>query len=193
MPKNEAPTEAQAVPSATRKFLGGIEFSVPQPYSPGHALTPGEARFLNSQLGTVAGNAFGGDIRRAGGTIPDDVQALFAAKFDEVYDRIVNGTARAASTGGTSSDPVTSLVSFLAKEAIKAKIKRKGLKVKDFMDTKVEVNGEETSKFMALVAQHIEKEGEALRAQAEAQLANTTAASDDDDLELDSAPVAEAA
>ncbi len=111
-----------------------------------------------------------------------DHQTQFLKVFSE-YE--LGASNRGSGTGTTTkTDPVASLVNFLAKEAVKALIIKKGLKVKTFMDAKVMVGAEETSKFMSLVADYKERHPE-LVDQAKAQLdAQNEGTSDDDGLDL---------
>lgn len=167
----------------TRKFAG-YEVIVPAVFGPGDTLTSDAAEWANSQLATVIGNSFGGALRRAreAGKPIDGEGTSFNAQayFNELFDAWSFGQRKGE--GSTARDPVEALVQFLAKEAIKTKIKARNLSVKAFMDTKIDVGGESVSKFTLLVEEYIEKHPElhdTARAQLEAQ-----SAEDDDDLDL---------
>lgn len=205
------PQANTSLPPMKRNFAG-IEFLVPQAFDVGHALTADEASWVNSQLATVVGNQFGGYVRRAIEAINDSrtkahkaktydgplddsgkrpAQATFAdlgwnaeETFNDLFTEYSFAGNRRGDGTTVARDPVTALVQFLAKEAIKAKIKAKGLKVKTFMDTKVHTpDGEEISKFMELVGQYIAAHPE-LTDTAKAQLAADSDTSDDLDLSL---------
>lgn len=172
---------------ALKRKFAGHDVIVPAVFAPGDALTEPQAGWINGQIATVIGNAFGGALRRAkeAGKPLEATEGWTAQEhFNELFAEYeFSGNRRGDGSGSVTRDPVQALVIFLAKEAIKAKIKAKGLKVKDFMDAKVEVGGETVSKFTLLTEEYIEKHPEledAARAQLEAQAPD----SDDDDLDL---------
>lgn len=202
------PTFTSDTPRLSRKSLDRT-FTVPAVFAEGHALSGPEAAWMNGALASTLLNQFGGDVRRAlkaynetakaefvkgGGKAKDyvevedptvlgwDLQAEFDAKF---AGYVLGESNRGSGEAKSTTDPITSLVVFLAKEAIKAKIKAKGLTVKAFMDAKVPTeDGGEQSKFMELVHAHIERHPE-LRDQAEAQLSVAKDMGDDgEDIDL---------
>lgn len=178
------PSFSPSTPTVSRKFAG-VEVGVPEYFTADHALSANEARWANTQLGTVIGNAFGSRVRnkklvddKGKALNPADSASVFLDMFHDYDFTSTRGNGKKA-----TSDPVAALINFLSKEAIKAKILRKGLKVRDFMSAKVMVDGEETSKFLALAAEYAEVHYDDLFAQAEAQLEVVSA--DDDDISLD--------
>ncbi len=188
------PVFSPDTPTSKLKVLGSI-VTVPMPYGVGHALTEGEARFMNRMLASVTGNGMGGDIRRAleaankglkkGETakIAADLFPDLQSSFNARYAAYTPGESSRGGSAKPTGDPVGSLVHFLATAKIKEAIASKGLKVRDFQTAKVTVNGAEISKFSKLVGDYITAHPE-LKDQAEAQLAQS-AASDDIDLGLE--------
>lgn len=183
-----------STPRITRKF-SDIEFSVPAPFPEGHTLSANEAKFLNSTLASVVGNAYSGDIRRAKEAGKDvsiwDHQALFEAKFAD-YEL---GVSNRGDGTGTAASPLDRTIAFLASEDVKARLIAKGFKVGVIQRTK---NADGVSKFAELVAKNIEDNHERFAAQAQAMLdAQPDVASEDDDLlaglDAETTPTAEAA
>jgi len=212
------PTPNTSLPTLTREFAG-ISITVPSTFAEGHALSKDEAGWVNSQLATVVGNQFGGYIRRAKEALDAKrLEAFKAKKYDGPMDETGKRPAPATfadlgwdaqkvftdlytdydlagnrrGDGTPARDPVTSLVNFLASEAIKAKLKAKSLNIRTYMTTKMVVDGEEITAFANLVNQYIDAHPE-LVDQAKAQLASAAPQDDELDLTLPSAPVAEAA
>lgn len=190
------PAFTEATPTLTRKFMGGIEFKVPAVFEPGHALTAPETKWVNSQVASVVANQYAGLVRRtdaaelkahlaAGGKEKDFVSSTESwdhpAKFLEEFTDYELGVS-SRGTGTASSDPLTRMVHTLATEAVKARILAKGLKVNDFMRSKVTVEGEEVSKFIQLVGAYKSQFEDDLKAQAQAQLDALQADEDDFDL-----------
>lgn len=194
------PTVDPSAPTASRTFAG-IPFTVPMPYAEGHALTAGEAAWLNSNLASVIGNAYSGDIRRAvashneaakkafiasGGKAKDYVEvgaeALgwdHAAKFAEKYTGYVLGESNRGTAGPTSTDTVGALARTLAVLELKRKLVKAGHKPGALMKTK---NAEGVSKFNELLEALIARDGDHFRSQAEAQVADMDAGDPADDL-----------
>lgn len=200
------PEFSPSTPTQVRTF-GGHEFKVPVLYTEGHVLTAPEANFLSSQLITVAGNRWSAKVSAAikayneGKKEKDQIKTAdqlgwdLQAEFDRMFAEYKVGVSNRGHGGGSkpSTDPVESLVNFLASADVKRRILKNGLKVRDFMQTKVTVDGVEMSKFAALVAQKIAQDGEALRSQAEAQLASAASEDDSLDLNVEQETVADAA
>lgn len=197
MPKFTAET-----PRVERKF-SGLDFSVPYVFIEGHPLTKPEAAWLNSNLASVVGNAFSGDIRRglaalnkanleahvkAGGKPKDykevtDPKALkwdFQKEFDAKFEDYELGESNRGTGGGTAS-PVDQLVRMFSTVDVKARLAAKGLKVaplykapSNVMDT----DGKTPlypSKWEELVSENIKAKGDQFRKQAEEQLASLAA------------------
>lgn len=133
-----------------RKF-SGIDFTVPYVFAEAHPLTKPEAAWLNSNLASVVGNAFSGDIRRglvalnkagleahvkAGGKPKDykevtDPKALkwnFQSEFDTKFAEYELGESNRG-TGGGAASPVDQLVRMFSTVDVKARLAKKGLKV----------------------------------------------------------------
>jgi len=171
------PAVDPSVPTATRTFAG-LEFQVPMPYSEGHALTAGEAAWLNSNLASVIGNAYSGDIRRAeaakkGSTKTWDHAAKFAAK----YEGYVLGESNRGGKGTGGTDVVAALARTLATIELKRKLVAAGHKPGALMKVK---NADGVSKFNELLDALIARDGEHFTAQAQAQIADMDTQPEDD-------------
>jgi hypothetical protein len=144
MPKFDTST-----PTLERTF-SGVDFKVPAPFAAEHVLTAPEAAWLNSNLASVVGNAFSGDIRRGLKTLNDnakknlkgaelkayvdvtdpaklgwDMQAEFNAKFGDY----VLGESNRGTGGGNASDPLSQLIRMFSTVDIKARLAAKDRKV----------------------------------------------------------------
>lgn len=172
-------TPNPSAPILKREFAGS-SFEVPGVFVPGDTLDATAAAWINGQLATVIGNAFGGILRRAekaGKPIDkDNYGALFASTY---ADYSLSGN-RGTGAPKASADPVTRLMRELATAEVKAKIVAKRLKVKDFMDAKVTHVGTEMSKLQSLILQFTAANEDSLRARAEAALDATSETSTDD-------------
>lgn len=205
------PAIPTSAPRVERKFAG-LTIQAPSVYSAGYVLTAPDAAWVNATLASTIGNYFGGDIRRAltaldteraaqlkaktyTGPMDDTgkkpAPATFAdldwdaqAEFDAKFAAYVLGESNRGGGGSEPSNPVERLVRLMASEAVKALIVRKGQSVQTWMRTKEkDADGNEVSSFTRLVGQYIERNGDALTASAEAQLAALP--SDDDDIEVE--------
>lgn len=144
MPKYDTST-----PRVERKF-SGVDFSVPFVFTEGHALTKPEAAWVNSNLASVVGNAFSGDIRRGLKTLNDahrknlkgadlkaykeitDPKALgwdMQKEFDTKFAEYEMGESNRGSGGGAASDPLSQLVRMFSTVDIKRRLVAKGFKV----------------------------------------------------------------
>lgn len=169
---------------ALSREFAKFPITVPAVFAPGDTLDANAASWVNGQIATAIGNQFSGILRRANEAgKPVEFTDTYTPQdhFNELFEEYSFSGNRGSGTGAVPRDPIAALVQFLAKEAIKAKIKAKGLKVKDFMSAKVDVGGEEVSKFMLLVEEYTEKHPE-LYDTAKAQL--DAADTSDDDLDL---------
>lgn len=171
----------ETLPALQRKFLGH-EVTVPQAFAAGDTLDADSAAWVNSQIATVIGNATGGYFRRSG---EKPTAKAVQSKLDEIFAEYNLSGNRGTGEGKQGSDPVASLVKMLATQAVKARIVAKGLKVRDFVTTKVtDEDGNEVSKLTQLIAQYIENHPE-LRDTAEAQINSVREeASEDTDIDL---------
>lgn len=219
------PKPYENAPTVTRTFAD-VTVLVPAIFAPGHALSANEAKWANTMVGTVVGNAFGSRVRNglkaldaerkaavkakkydgpyaedgkspAPATLADIVADPIAA-FNELYESYELGAGRAMGEGKAATDPVTTLVRTLATAEIKRRILSKGRKVKEFMDAKVTVVGEEISAFSNLVNQFIAAHPEledTARAQLEALAQSDTSEEDEFDaaISAQSPEVSEAA
>ena len=96
MPQFDAST-----PRSTREFAGH-KIAAPTPFTEGHPLTANEASWLNTQVGGVVGNAFGGAIRRAvASTTVDRIKAAIPAGKKQ------DAAVAAFNKSGTLPDGVT--------------------------------------------------------------------------------------
>lgn len=120
------------------------------------------------------------------GYVVQGVEALsdwdHEAKFAETYSTYELGVSNRGSGGvASTSDPIGSMVNTLATAELKRRILAKGLKVRTLQTAK-STDGS-TSKFDELKAALIARDGDALRAQAEATLASLASSdADTDDL-----------
>lgn len=169
-----------SVPTTKREFLG-ISFDVPGAFAPGDTLDETTAKWANFMVGSVVGNSYAGDVRRElaklnaeraaafkaktydgpldekgkpAAATPADLSTDHASAFAEKYANFKLGVSNRSSAAPKGADPTATLAHTLATLAVKALIIKSGRKVKDFMDAKVTVDGEEVSKFSALVADY---------------------------------------
>jgi len=185
------PTFDTSTPTITRKFADHT-FTVPAPFSAGHALSANEATFLNGQVASVVGNQFAGDVRRAveahnkaNPKSKIDATGLgwdMAARFAEKYADYALGVSNRGGDGTASGhDALTRTVNFLNAEDMKARIIAKGFKVGAF--TKAAPSDPQyKSKWAELLAKNLAAKGDEFRATAQAQidaLAGSDSASDD--------------
>lgn len=210
------PKPYENAPTVSRTFAD-VTVSVPAVFAPGHSLTPNEAKWANTMVGTVVGNAFGSRVRNGikaldaerkaahkaktydgplgedGKPAPATVTDVFAdpiAEFTTLYESYELGAGRAMGEGKSATDPVGALVRTLASAEIKRRILSKGRKVKEFMDAKVTVDGEEISAFSNLVNQFITAHPEledTARAQLEALASSDTSEEDEFDAAISAA------
>ncbi len=186
------PAFDNTTPTLSRTFAG-IDFTVPAPFTAGHILTDGEAKWVNTQVAGAVGNAYSGDIRRAeaakkGSTKDWNHAEKFAARYAEYT---LGGSTRGSGTK-SATDPIETLARAIASARVKAKIVAKGFTVKAFMDAKMD---DGRSNFLYRVDAELEKFADDIYAQAERQheenLAAVDTSDDDDGLELPTAIAAE--
>lgn len=192
------PKFATDTPRVERKF-SGIDFTVPYVFAEAHALTKPEAAWLNSNLASVVGNAFSGDIRRGlaalnkagleahvkGGGKPKDYKEVtdpkalrwdFQKEFDTKFAEYELGESNRG-TGGGAASPVDQLVRMFSTVDVKARLAKKGLKVAPLYKAPSNIMGEDgktpkyPSKWEELVSENIITKGDEFRKQAEEQLA----------------------
>lgn len=180
--------------------IQGMDLSVPYLFNEGNELTADEAKWVNTVLAGVVGNAYSGDIRRAlatldkeraeaavkaGKPVPKsasiadlkwDHQAKFLDKFAK-YELGVSNRSGAK----TSKDPVIGQMTKIASDFVKDYLRSKKQSVKKFIDAK---NSEHGSEFNRLVADYLAANGDAVRAQAEAKLAAMKASTESTTLNL---------
>lgn len=112
--------------------IQGFEFEVPAPYVAGHVLSAGEASALNQVLAENLRNNFASKVKAAkeeaekAGTEPDihalqDALTAYASEYEF--------GVRSAGSPRATVDPVTREALNLAREAIRAAAKAKGLKL----------------------------------------------------------------
>lgn len=170
----DAPVEASA--TLARKFAD-FPVTVPVMFTEGQTLTADQARWASSQFATVIGNTFGGIVRKMD-EVPEDFSAQ--SLINQLVADFTFTPKRGTGTGtSASTDPVARMVHFLAGEELKRRIIAKGLKVRAIQTAKG-ADGE-TSKFAELLAALIERDGDSLRAQAEAVIAAQASIDNDAD------------
>lgn len=179
-------------PTVERKFLGK-PFTAPLAFSPGHVLTAPETTWVNSQLISVVGNAFSGDIRRAlearnkidlaqwvkdGNKAKDYVPTTDAAflgfdlqaEFDAKFDAYTLGESNRGSGGGANgASPINQLIRSFSVLDIKQRLAAKGFKVGPLYKNPSDKGYK--SKWEELVEENIKAKGDQFRAMAEAQAA----------------------
>lgn len=108
--------------------IGGEKFEVTAPYAEGHVCTATEAKVLNQTRAENIGNNFRAEVKKARdeGNGYDAVRASLSA-YDAEYTFAMGGTTR------TPTDPVEREAQALASAAITAKLKDKGIKLKDYL------------------------------------------------------------
>lgn len=133
------------------RTFSGIDFTVPYVFAEGHQLTKPEAAWLNSNLASVVGNAFSGDIRRGlaalnkagleahvkGGGKPKDYKEVtdpkalkwdFQKEFDAKFADYELGESNRGQ-GGSAATPEDQLVRMFSTVDVKARLAAKDLKV----------------------------------------------------------------
>jgi hypothetical protein len=196
------PSYTSETPTIERKFYD-ITFQVPAPFAAGHTLTANEANWMNSNVASVIGNAYSGDIRRAmqahneaalkahteaGGKAKDfkpaeDVSVLgwdHAAKFAEKYAGYELGVTSRGGGSGEGSSPLSRTIMFLAAEDLKARMVRKGLKVANFYKAAAQDGTKFKSRWAELLAQNIEAKRDEFTETATAMLAKAEDDAEDD-------------
>jgi hypothetical protein len=180
-------------PTVARTFVG-VPFTVPMPFAEGHTLTGPQAAWLNSNLASVVGNAFSGDIRRglkahndaalaahkkAGGKEKDFTPAEHPSvlgwdlqdEFNKKFAGYTLGESNRGSGGSAStSDPVAALIRTFSTLDIKARLAAKGYKVGPLYKTPSSMPNTYKSKWEELVGENAKAKETQFRAQAEAQL-----------------------
>ena len=175
------PTFTAKTPTIAREFAGHA-IAVPAVYVGGHILTADEAHWLNGQVATVVGNAFGGTLRRNDGNLPEgyiDAQTLFNDIF---ADYTLAPSTRGTGASKPKSDPIASLARSFAEADLIAKIEAKGLEVRKFRTTK-EADGR--TSFTRLLDAQFEKGKEDYLDRAREMFADAADAATDDDDDLD--------
>lgn len=116
--------------------IHGEKFEVGTPYAEGAVLSATEARVLNQvRAENIANNyrkAVGEALEKPEGSDRDTALAAVRtafAEYDVKYTFAMGGTAR------TPVDPVEREATNLAKAAIAAQLKEKGIKLKDYLAT----------------------------------------------------------
>lgn len=199
------PKFAPNTPRAERKF-SGLDFTVPYVFAEGHALSKPEAAWLNSNLASVVGNAFSGDIRRGLKAYNDKARAELSkaevknyvdvedpavlgwdmqAEFDAKFADYVLGESNRGSGGGAAS-PVDQLIRMFSTVDVKARLAKKGLKVGPLYKAPSNMKDEAgeplyPSKWEELVQENMKAKLEQFTAQATEQLANLAAGDDEGD------------
>lgn len=163
-----------SAPTLDRKFAD-FDISVPAVFTEGHALTDAEAAWVNGQLATVVGNAFGGFIRRskeANKKFSIDASGA-QSKFDEIFADYEFGAGR-GSGKASGTDPVDALARALAVADLKARIVAAGRSVKALQAKGSAGDGTDKSMYSKLLEDSIalghNKAGVSFREMAQAQL-----------------------
>lgn len=191
MPKFDTNT-----PRVERTF-SGIAFTVPFAFATAHVLTEPEAAWLNSNVASVVGNAFSGDIRRGlialnkagleahvkGGGKPKDYKEVtdakalkwnFQSEFDKKFADYELGESNRGQ-GGSAATPEDQLVRMFSVMDVKARLAAKGFKVAPLYKAPSTImDGDKPkypSKWEEMVSENIIAKGEQFRKQAADQLA----------------------
>jgi len=114
--------------------IQGITFNVPDRYTEGHVLTANEASALNQTYHENLRNNFAKQVKDVKGDaeeISDSDLADLQAKLDAYAESYVFGV-RSASGPRAPADPVGKEAFSIAREAVKAAIRKKGLNPTNF-------------------------------------------------------------
>lgn len=113
--------------------IAGKTFKIVQPYNPGHVLTAGEASQLNQVFAENIRNNFAGNVEDAdeAGSFDQDSMQL---SLDEYMSQYEMGARR---SGGRTGDPVKAEFMAIAREKIKAKLKKDGKNLKDYKASQI--------------------------------------------------------
>lgn len=119
--------------------IAGLVFAAPAPYSEGHVLSANEAQVLNQTLAENLRNNFASHVKKtaeeAGGLENVDKAAL-EAEFETYISEYEFGVRR--SGGASKLDARTRIALGLAKDAVRAAIRAKGIKVKSVDPEKIQ-------------------------------------------------------
>lgn len=133
-------------------------FNVPIRYAAGHELTENEAGALNQTFHENLRNNFAKKVKDAKETGAFDLAALQASLDDyaEAYEFGAGGG------GGGPRDPVKSEAMSIAREAIKAHIRKGGKKVSDYKPAQINeaakklLSGEKGEQIMSMARERVE-------------------------------------
>lgn len=107
-------------------IIAGAEFTIPQPYTEGHAVTAGEARALNQLLAENVRNNMASKVKA------NEVDAAAVLDYATKYEFNV------ASMPKPKLDPVEAEARKIAKAALKAEIVATGGKLEDYDEDSIE-------------------------------------------------------
>ena len=115
--------------------IAGKTFSIAQPYAAGHTLSKNEANALNQTYAENIRNNFAKTVKAAVEADTFDDAAMQTA-LDEYMGKYEFGT-RVASGPRTSGDPVKARAIDLARELVKAAIRKAGGNLKDYSGSEI--------------------------------------------------------
>lgn len=154
--------------------IAGETFSIPAPYEPGHALTPGEASQLNQVFAENIRNNLAARVAAL-----KESGAFDAVEFQATVDDYCDSYEMGVRTGGGGrvSDPVQVRAMEIAKDLVKAAIRKQGIQLSNVSASQI------TEKAKSVIGSN-PKILELARAQVEANKALAA-------VELDSLPTGE--
>jgi hypothetical protein len=154
--------------------IGGVLVTVSQPYVEGHVCTPAEAKALNQTRTENISNALRKKIQDLGTAAENEEGKTFYQFTDEAlaqaaqmvaeYDAEYVFTLASVGGGRRAIDPLEKECIAIARQAISAELKKKGVKLKDLPEGKMDEFIEQykdNDKIVALAKKRI-KERESL-------------------------------
>lgn len=173
------PADAKRIPIK----VFGTDITAPAPFAAGYTLSENEAAFFNRAVAASAANPFASGLAKLKEGGKTDELAKFTDDLQKSYDdRYFSYEIGVRGTGEptVALSPLDKMIHNLASQKLEAIIVAKGRKVSEFRAKATIVDGKNA--FARMLAQLIEKDGEALTAQAQSALDNLTS---DMDIDLD--------
>lgn len=133
------------------KVIGGLSFTISDPYSEGHTINANEALSLNQVRAENIGNNFRDKVAKvveeAGGieAVTEEQLAALQAELTDYESKYVFH----AGGGGRVTDPVEKEAKKIAEELLHAKIKQAGHAIATYKKEKADKYGENLAKIMA--------------------------------------------
>lgn len=166
-----------STPATTREVqIGGAFVTVSTPYAEGHVCTEAEAKALNQTRTENISNALRKKVQELGEKQENDEGKTVYVYSDEAmkqvaemvaaYDAEYVFTVTSAGGGRRAVDPLEKECISIARQAITAELKKKGIKIKDLPEGKMDEfidQYKDNEKIVALAKKRL-KEREALSA-----------------------------